>query len=134
MNALSRFIRFGAQDADRRMAAILAARPVAVADRHLRSSVVVRTFDYFTRILRSLMASSETGRAASAARGAWGRAGWPERYRTIGLVLIAAVGVHVAATVMRGPRPGWFWLIVPTLTFAFAFLLVMASRSPHSPK
>ena len=134
MNALARFITFGARDADRRLAAILAARAVAVADRYLMSSVVVRSFDRFTRVLWSSMSNSTTGGAVFAAHHAWGNAGWPERYRTIGLVLIVAVGVHVAATVMQGPRPGWFWLIIPTLTFAFAFLLLMASRSPHSPK
>ena len=134
MNALARFITFGARDADRKLAAILAARPVAAADRCLKSSVVVRSFDRFTRALWSAMSNSTTGGAVSAAHHAWGHAGWPERYRTIGLVLMVAVGVHVAATVMQGPRPGWFWLIVPTLTFAFAFLLLMASRSPHSPK
>ncbi|MEX2269855.1 MAG: hypothetical protein WD690_00195 [Vicinamibacterales bacterium] len=134
MNALARFITFGAQDADRRMAAILAARPAAVADRYLMSSVVVRGFDRFTRVLRSVMSSSETGRVAFAAHNAWGRADWPERYRTIGLVLLLAVGVHVAATMMGAQRPGWFWLIVPALTSAFALLLLMASRSTHSPK
>ena len=134
MNALARFMRFGALDADRRIAAILAPRPGAVADRHVMSSVVVRTVDRFTRMLWSLMVGSETVRAASAARDAWGRAGWSERYRTIGLVLIVAVSVHLAATVMQGPRPGWFWLIVPALTSAFAFLLLMASRSTHSPR
>jgi hypothetical protein len=133
MNALARFITFGARDADRRIAALFAARPVAVADRYLVSSVVVRSCDRFTRVLWSSMSNSTTGGAVVAAHQAWGRAGWRERYRTIGLVLIVAVGVHVAATVMQGPRPGWFWLIIPTLTFAFAFLLVMAARS-HSSK
>jgi hypothetical protein len=134
MNALARFITFGARDADRRIAAFFAARPVAVADRYLVSSVVVRSCDRFTRLLWSSMLNSTTGGLVVAANKAWGRAGWRERYRTIGLVLIVAVGVHVAATVMQGPRPGWFWLIVPMLTFAFAVLLVTASRSPHSSK
>jgi len=105
-----------------------------VADRHVMSSFVVRTFDRFTRMLWSLMSGSETVRAASAARDAWGRAGWSERYRTIGLVLIVAVSVHLAATLMQGQRPGWFWLIVPALTSAFACLLLMASGSTHSAK
>lgn len=132
MSALARFIKFGALDADRRVAAILAPRPVAVADRYVMSSVVVRTFDRFTRMLWSLLIGSETARAASAAHDAWGRAGWSERYRTIGLVLIVAVSAHLAATAMQGPRPGWFWLIVPVLTSAFALLLLMASRSTPS--
>jgi hypothetical protein len=132
MNALTRFIKFGALDANRRVAGILAPRPVGVADRHVKSSVVVRTFDRFTRMLWASICGSETGRAASAARDAWGRAGWSDRYRTIGLVLIVAASVHVAATIMQGPRPGWFWLIVPALTSGFAVLLLMAARSMHS--
>ena len=63
MNALARFITFGARDADRRIAAILAARPVAAADRYLKSSVVVRSFDRFTRVLWSSMSNSTTGGA-----------------------------------------------------------------------
>jgi hypothetical protein len=129
MNRLVTFYQRGAEDADRRIAAILAAPPVGAADRYVMSSVVVRSFDRFTRVLRSLMSSSETGRAASSANNAWARAGWPERYRASGLVLIVAVGVHVTATVMAGRPPGWFWLIVPALTSAFAVILLLASRS-----
>lgn len=134
MNALARFYQRGAEDADRRIAAILAAPPIGETDRYLLSSVVVRRFDRLTRVLRSLMSSSEAGRAASAAHSAWARADWPERYRAIGLVLIVAVGVHVAAMVMQGHQPGWFWLILPALASAFAIVVLMASRSTHSPK
>lgn len=129
MNRLVTFFQRGAEDADRRMAAILAAPSVGVADRYVMSSVVARSFDRCTRVLQSVTASSETAGAASAAHQAWTRAGWPERYRAIGVVLIVAVAVHVIVTVMHGQRPGWFWLIVPALTSAFAVLLLLASRS-----
>jgi hypothetical protein len=134
INALTRFYRRGAEDADRRIAAFLSTPPIGVADRYLLSSAIGRRVYRRAGMLRSAWSSSETGRAASAAHDAWARAEWPERYRVIGLVLIVAVGVHVAATIMAGDRPGWFWLIIPALTAAYAVVVLMASRSTHSPK
>ena len=134
MSALGKFYRRGVEDADRRVAAILAAPPIGGADRYLMSSVVLRSCDRLTQVLRSLVSSSKSGRAASAAHSAWARADWPERYRAIGLVLIVAVGVHVAAMLLRGDRPGWFWLILPALTASFAVIVLIASRLTHSGK
>jgi hypothetical protein len=133
MNAIARFLSLGLHDADRRVAAVLARPSLEPADRYLKGSAVVTTVDRVTRYLRSVMSSSETWRAASSLHDAWTRAEWPARYRTIGLMLLIAVGVHVAATVMRGPRPGWFWLIVPAMVSAFALILLMVSRSTRPP-
>ena len=137
MKAVIKFWQRGAEDADRRIAAILSAPPADVADRYLRSSIAVRSFDRVTTFLRTSLTNSQAGRGAFAAHEEWRRTDWPERYQTIALVLIIAVAVHVAAVVSLGQQPGWFWLIVPGLTFVFAVLLLIASRSTpatHSPK
>lgn len=134
MNALHRFITLGARDADNRVAAALAPRSFAATDRYLWSSMVVRFADRLTRRLQMLWSASVAGGTASAIHERWRHAGWMERYHTLGLVVIVAAAVHVSLAVAQGPRPGWFWLIVPALTSLFAMLLLMASRSTPSPK
>ncbi len=54
------------------------------------------------------------------------------RYRAVGAVLITAVVVHVLLTLLNGPRPGWFWALIPAMVAAFALLLLAGSRSSHS--
>jgi hypothetical protein len=134
VNGLIRFYRRGALDADRRIAAILAPPPIVGADRYLMSSFVVRSFDRVTRMLRSALLNSELAHAASVAQDAWSRLEWPGRYRAIARMLIVAVAFHLAATILQGERPGWFWLIVPALTFVFAVLLLIASRPTRSSR
>lgn len=134
MNALLRFITLGARDADHRVAAALAPRSFAATDRYLLSSIVVRFADRLTRRIQKLWSASVAGGTAFAIHERWRHAAWMERYQTLGLIVVVAAAVHVALTVVQGPRPGWFWLIIPALTSAFAMLLLMASRSTPSPK
>jgi hypothetical protein len=134
INALFNFYRRGAEDADRRIAAILAAPPTAATDRYLMSSAVVRRFDRLTELLRSVMSNSQAARAAIAAHGAWARTDWVERHRALALMLIIAVLTHVAVTLLRGPRAGWFSWIIPALVAAFAVLVMIGSRPTQSPK
>lgn len=132
MNALIKFYQRGADDADRRIARALSPRPLEAADRYLMSSLLVRSFDRLTRVFQSTAARSQAGSAVSAAHGAWQQAAWAERYRTIGLVLIVSMAVHVAAMLMDAQPPGWYRLIVPALVTLFAALLLVASRSTHA--
>jgi len=134
MKALQTFYRRGAEDADRRIAALLALPASGVTDRYLQSSAIVRGIDRITELLRSSLSDSATGRAAAAARAAWQRAQWVERYFAIGLMLIVAVSVHVVASVMRGDRPGWAGWIIPALTAVFAVVVLIASRLMASSK
>ena len=129
MNAVRRFIVFGAQDADRRVAAMLTPRPFAAADHYIKASVIVRSADRVGRTLQSLLLSSATVRAATLARAIWEHAHWAERYRAVGVTLLMAVVIHVTLTVIQGPRPGWFWLIIPALTLALASMLLAATRT-----
>ena len=132
MNALIKFYQRGADDADRRIARALSPRPLEAADRYLMSSALVRGFDRFTRVLQSTAVNSQAGGSVSAAHETWQRSAWPERYRTIGLVLIVAMSVHAAAMLMDASSPGWYRLIVPALVTLFAALLLVASRSTHA--
>lgn len=134
MNALTRFYQRGAADADRRIAKTLLPPATAETDRYLMSSMLVRGFDRFTRVLQSSTASSQAGSAISTAREAWRRSAWPERYQTIALVLIVATGVHVAAMLMGGQPFGWYRILVPALVTVFAALLLMASRTTHAQR
>lgn len=127
MTGLARFWQRGAEDADRRVAAILAPPPLGNADRYLMSSALVRAADdVFTRVHASML-HSQSARAATALRQLWLRADWSEKYRAIGLAFIIAVGVHIGATLSTGQRPVWFRLIVPALVAAFAGVVLIAS-------
>ena len=132
MNAMARFIKLGAQDADRRMAAALAPRSFAATDRYLLLSVVVRFADRLTRGIQELWSASVAGGTASAIHERWRQAGWLERYRALGLLLIVGAAVHIALAVTQGPRPGWFWLIVPALAAVFGAFLLLASQSTRT--
>ena len=131
MNALIRFWQRGAQDADRRLAAVFSPQHTGAADRYLKSSSLIRGFDRFARVLQVSAASSRTARVALAARAAWDNTDWRERHRTIAFALMVAVGVHFLATALQAQPPDWFRSIVPMMTVTFAVLLLIGSRSPH---
>lgn len=128
MNAIARFFSFGMQDADRRIAAVLAPPPLASADRYLNTSGIVMTIDRATRRLQAWWRASETGRAAASIAARVGREPRPERYQAIGLILLTAVAVNVAFTLVQGPRPGWFWMFIPAMAATIAALMLAGSR------
>ncbi len=76
MNALTRLFRFGAADADQRLAAALAPRPADDVERYVQSSVVIRTADGWTRRLQAAWPVSQAGRALTSIADAWSRDGW----------------------------------------------------------
>jgi hypothetical protein len=133
VGSLRKFFAIGLDDADARVAAALAPRSYAAVDRYLWSSVVVRAFDAATVKLREWWLGSTSGQAAAAAAERWRHEGWAARYDAIAIVLLAAIAVHVALTLMQGPRPGWFWLILPALAAAIALILLAGSRT-HTQK
>jgi hypothetical protein len=125
MNALTRFLSLGMRDADRRVAAALAPPALEPADRALRDSAIVAAVDRATRLLQTWWTSSQAARLLASVGG---DVPWFERYREIGAIVITAVLVHVALTIVQGPRPGWFWMVVPATAAVFALLLLAASR------
>lgn len=129
MNALSRLWKSGAADADQRAARMLAPRSSDAADRYLRSSVVVRFLDRVTVRLESWWHASATAQAASIFGELWSREEWAERYRVIGSVLLIAAATHIALTMIQGPRPGWFWMLLPGMVIVFALVLLAGSRT-----
>ena len=131
-NGLARFFRHGAIDADARVAAALAPHNFSAADRYLWTSVVVDRFDRLTHRLRDWWLASEAGRAVLTVAEAWKREHWALRYQTLAIVLLAATAGHVVLTLIQGPRPGWFWLVVPGIVVLFAVLLLIASRFNRS--
>jgi hypothetical protein len=129
MNALSRLWKSGAADADERFARMLAPRSTDAADRYLQSSVVVRFLDRLTVRLASWWHASATAQTASTIGELWSREEWAEQYRVLGGVLLIAAITHITLTMIDGPRPGWFWTLLPGLVIAFALLLLAASRT-----
>jgi len=129
MNALRRFWSAGARDADDRVAAALAPRPFEPADRYLRGSAIVAALDRATVVLERWWRASRTGQStavfAATLRGTPPR----ERWHGIAIVLLVAVTVHVTLMMIQGPRPGWFWLIVPAMAASFGLFLIAGARS-----
>jgi hypothetical protein len=143
MNALSRLWKSGAADADERVARTLAPRGFDEADRYLQSSALVLFLDRITRRLETWWRASATRHTASTVADLWShptaqsprgggpgsREAWAERYRVIGGVLATAAVTHITLTMIQGPRPGWFWLLIPSMIIAFALLLLASSRT-----
>lgn len=132
MNAFKRFYSLGAEDADRRVAAALTSAPLDPADRYLKASAFARAIDLSTRRLRDWWSASEAGRMLSAAHETFLRETEAVRYQAIAWVLLSAVVVHLILTFVQGPRPGWFWMVVPAMATLFAVLLFAGSRSSQS--
>jgi hypothetical protein len=132
-NGLVRFVRAGLANADERAAAALAPRSFAATDRYLWTSVAVQRFDRVTRRLQGWWLASHTGAAIQSAAGAWRREPWSLQYRSIAIALLAATAAHVGLTLIQGPRPGWFWMMIPATVLAFGVLLLVASRPTQSP-
>ena len=133
MNALLRFLSLGAADADRRVAAALAPEPLHVVDRYLRASGIVIAIDGATRWLRDTWRSSVASQRVSSVTGALAQVPREVRYRGLGVFLLAASAVHVVMVWLQGPRPGWFWLVIPVLTSLFGLLVIAGSRGERPP-
>lgn len=129
MNPLTRFIALGLRDADRRVAAALAPPALEETDRYLRDTVIVSAIDRATERLDAWWTASTAARQLQRVSGTPAGQGWPERSQSIAGIVLTAVAVHVALTVAQGPRPGWFWMVIPTMAAVFASVLLAASRS-----
>jgi hypothetical protein len=132
MNAILRFWRHGAADADARVARALAPRRFDAADRYLRSSVVVQWLDRVTIGLHGLWQSSAARRAASGIDRLWSDRSRPARHRAAGALMLTAAVIHIALTLMQGARPGMYWLVVPGIVIALGVLFLLASRATDS--
>ena len=97
------------------------------ADRYLRESAITRAIDRATIALAAAWSGSRTVEAISAALPPASE--WAERYRSIGAALAVAVLVHVSLTLMQGPRPGWFWIVIPAMAAFCAAVLLVASSA-----
>ena len=128
MNAFTRFVSLGLRDADTRVATALAPPPLEQTDRYLRNSALVSAIDRVTVRLHDWWSASEVARLSRTAGDTFAGSGVAQRYRSIATVVLASVVVHVALTLIQGPRPGWFWLIIPAMGAVFA-VSVLATTS-----
>jgi len=133
MRALRRFLALGLADADARVRESLAARSSAATDEYLARSAVVRTFDTAARRLHAWWLASSTAGTQRALVDEWCRLDRARRYESIAALLLSAVAIHVSLTALNGPRPGWFWLVLPGLaaTVAIVILSGLRTRRPH---
>ena len=132
MRALKRFLVLGLADADTRIGELLAARPYAATDEYLARSAVVRTFDAVAGRLRAWWLASMTAGAQRALVDEWCRLDWARRYESLAALLLSAVIAHVLLTTVNGPRPGWFWLILPGLAATVAIVILSGLRTRRS--
>jgi hypothetical protein len=129
VRALKRFFAIGFADADAKVGRLLAPRSFSAADRYLSTSAVVRRFDAAARGLRDWWRASATAGTMLALADEWQRQDRAVQYQAVAVALLSAAGVHVLLTVINGPRPGWFWLIVPALASTLAVMILAGSRT-----
>lgn len=127
MSGLSRFLSLGMSDADRRVAASLTPRDWTRADEYLKTSAIVRFVDRITQWMHDVAVSSVSGRWLLQASETFSQQDWRERYHQVGVILLTAVIVNLALTAWQGPRPGWFWAVIPMLAGVFAIVVFAAS-------
>ena len=127
MNALKKFYASGAESADRRVAARLAPPALDAVDRYLKSSRVVTAIDGITLRLQQWWLSSEARRLWSMLADRLEREPLAARRRSIALVILMAMAVHVSLTLLQGAHTGWFWTIIPAMATLFAVVVLAAS-------
>ena len=127
--ALARLFRSGMRDADARLERALAPRPSIAADRYLASSLTIRSIDGLLQRWSAVLAGSFARRTLLAPLGLAHDATWRQRYEALGWLLVVAALTHVALTVAEGPRPGWYWLVIPSMAIGFGVLLLTAANS-----
>lgn len=132
MNALKRFYVFGAESADRRVAAALAPPSLEAADRYLKESACVTAVDRITLRLEAWWTASEAKQLSSAIRDRVERTPLAARRQSAALLIAIAVVVHVSLTLLQGAHTGWFWMILPAMAALFAVALLAASRNAGS--
>lgn len=129
MNALKRFYVFGAESADRRVAAALAPPPLDAADRYLKESVFVTAIDRITLALQAWWLASEAKHLSSTIRDRVEREPLAVRRQATSLLIMIAVIVHVSLMLLLGAHTGWFWMIIPAMAVLFAAALAAGSRA-----
>jgi hypothetical protein len=127
MTAFTRFFTIGLDEADRRLARALAPPALDDADRYLAESAIVKTIDHCASRLTGWWTASHTSRTLRALDEAVKKQSWAARYQSIAVVVITAVATHLMLTIAQGPRPGWFWMVVPSLAAVFATVVLAAS-------
>ena len=98
------------------------------ADEHLKQSAIVRAIDRSTLQLSAWWNDSQSRRLLADCYAEFAGGEAIDRYRAIGAIVAIAAAVHIAMSLTHGPRPGWFWLVIPAMALAFALPLLTASR------
>jgi hypothetical protein len=128
-SAIARLFRLGMRDADARFAKALTPRPSTSVDRYLASSLAIRTIDRLLQRWSAVWPRSITYRRLIAPMGLARNGKWMERYEFLGWTLLIAAMTHVALTMAQGPRPGWYWVVIPSMAIGFGVLLLAAAHS-----
>ena len=127
MNALRRFLSPGMQDADRRVAAWLTPPSTRATDQYLWSRALVMGMARLARQLQDWLKASRAQHLWQVVRSEFEHDGWNDRYQSVAMLTLVAVAVHVSMTVAQGPRPGWFWLVIPAMAAVFALLALVGT-------
>jgi hypothetical protein len=125
---LTRFVRLGLEDADRRLCRLTASEALdddAVMG-VLASSAVVQ---WFRRVADTLSRVAGSSAALALGRSAFDH--WTEEHSSsrrvaVGTALVTASLVYASFTAWQGTTLGWLWTIVPGLAGAIGALLIIS--------
>lgn len=135
---LTRFVRLGLEDADRRLSRLTASDALdddAVMG-VLESSAV---FQWCRRVADALSRAAKSSAALALGRSIFDH--WTETHResrrmALGTVLVTASVVYASFTEWQAATPGWLWTIVPGLAGAIGALLIISGlpRATKAPR
>jgi hypothetical protein len=108
---------------------VIAPRPrygnvIAIVERSALARGGRRVIEFVERASQA----SRAGRTTRELAAGWRALGQPAHLHAIGTMLIAAVAVHLAITVVHRVPPGWMWLVIPGIALVQGVVLLAAGR------
>ncbi len=100
----------------------------------MRSSAVFGLADRALNLVCRAAGSSAIAASAARVIASWRAQPVSTRRFFSGVMLVAAVPVHVGLMVWQETPPGWLWLILPGIVLMMGLLLIVASGAMDGSK
>jgi hypothetical protein len=131
---MGRFFRRGLSDIESRVHALTA--PAATRDRRVlelvSASAIARRADGAILKVRDIFAASRASSIALGGLAGWRSLPWPHRRFSIGLALVTAAVVNIAATVAFQSVPGWMWSVIPVTAGAIGAVMMVTANAARA--
>jgi hypothetical protein len=130
MSAVSRFLREGLLDAERRVATLTSPQPVddarvmAQVESSAAFAVVSRVVNY---VARGYESSSFVARADRMIGEWWLARSWRWRRFAGGVILVVAAVTYLGLYLLQQSPVGWLWFLVPALALVIGALSIVAA-------